>query len=99
MKLLACLGLLVACASCSLAQTRPVGDNGVMRIYVMHADPWAVKALIEGTPISQPELSTILGFAGIPSKESSFIESIFGGQGTLVVNPTDNSILFFPKKG
>ena len=99
MKLFACVGLFAAFVSGAFAQARPIGEGGFMRIYVKHADPWAVKALIEGTSISQPELSTILGFAGVPAKESSFIESIFGGQGTLVVNPTDNSILFFPKKG
>ena len=66
---------------------------------VDHGDPWQIKALLEGLQVSQPELSTILGFAGVPDKESSLIESIFGGKGKLVVNPTDNSILFFPDKG
>jgi len=97
MKLFGCLGLLLSLALWAHAQS-PVGDNAFVRIYVKHADPWAMKALIEGTSISQPELSTILGFAGVPDKESSMIESIFGKQGRLVVNPTDNSILFIPNK-
>jgi hypothetical protein len=95
MKRLICLAAL-ATAAFAGAQT-PIGDHGVMRMVVKHGDPWMVKALIEGIQISQPELSTILGFAGIPDQESDLLASLFGRQGTLVVNPTDNSIIFFPK--
>ncbi|HSI71895.1 MAG TPA: hypothetical protein VK934_01860 [Fimbriimonas sp.] len=38
--------------------TRPV------RVPIRSADPWAVKAMLEGTPISQPEISTIMGVRG-----------------------------------
>lgn len=69
-----------------------------VRIQVNHADPWLVKAMLEGLSVQQPELSTILGFAGIPDQTSELIEELFGGQGTLIVNPTDNSLLFIPKK-
>jgi hypothetical protein len=96
MKLLATIGLLLGLSFAAFAQRNP--ESGFVRISVFHADPWAIKALIEGTPISQPELSAILGFAGVPDKDSELIESIFGGKGRLVVNPTDNSLLFFPAK-
>lgn len=69
-----------------------------VRILVRHADPWLVKAMLEGISVQQPELSTILGFAGIPDQTSELIEELFGGQGKLVVNPTDNSLLFIPKR-
>ncbi|MFI5385450.1 MAG: hypothetical protein ACHQ50_04940 [Fimbriimonadales bacterium] len=99
MKLLASLGLLLAFGPWAAAK-QEIPTNGVtfVRIQVMHGDPWAVKALLEGISFNQPELSTILGFAGVPDKDSDFISSIFGGKGRLVVNPTDNSILFIPEK-
>ena len=98
MKAFAALSLLCALATSLFAQARPIGDKGVYRIYIKHADPWFIKAMLEGTAVNQPELSTILGFAGIPDKESSLLESLFGVQGRLVVDPTDNSLIFFPKK-
>lgn len=98
MKLIATLATAACLATGVFAQGRPLGDSGVIRIRVLHGDPWAIKALIEGTQITKPELSTILGFAGIPDKDSALIESIFGSKGRLIVNPTDNSLLFFPDK-
>jgi len=68
------------------------------RVKVYHADPWAIKAMIEGTPIDRPELSTVLGFAGVPDKDSSLIEEMFGGKGRILVNPTDNSLIFIPDR-
>ena len=76
----------------------PLEGRAFVRIPVYHGDPYLIKSLIEGISVSQPELSTILGFAGVPDKDSDLIESIFGQKGTLRVNPTDNSILFFPLK-
>lgn len=99
MKLLASLGLFALLVAFSHGQNNPVEGRSFIRIVVRHGDPWAIKALIEGTPITQPELSAILGFAGVPDKESSLLESMFGGKGRLIVNPTDNSILFIPSKG
>jgi hypothetical protein len=98
MRFLIALGIFIALAAQGYSQVRPLGDSGVMRVRLMHADPWAVKALLQGTPFNQPELSTILGFAGVPDKDSDLIQSLFGGKGRLVVNPTDNSLLFFPDK-
>ncbi|HWA81809.1 MAG TPA: hypothetical protein VG820_00135 [Fimbriimonadaceae bacterium] len=98
MKRIAPLVAALCLATGAFAQARPIGENGVIRIRIQHADPWAVKALLEGTQITQPELSAILGFAGIPDKDSELIQSIFGSKGRLVVNPTDNSLLFIPEK-
>ena len=98
MKLAWLLGS-VLLAAAAFGQSRGSGEGAFVRIPVFHADPWAVKALLEGNSISQPELSTILGFAGVPDKDSSLIEDLFGGKGRIVVNPTDNSLLFIPTKG
>jgi hypothetical protein len=38
--------------------TRPV------RVPIRSADPWVVKAMLEGTPVRQPEISTIMGVQG-----------------------------------
>ena len=100
MKLFAAIGLIASLAGCAFGQARPIADGGFVRIMIFHADPYMVKALLQGssTYTMAPELSTIMGFAGVPDKDSELIESIFGGKGRLVVNPTDNSLLFFPEK-
>ena len=97
MKPLSCFALLAAFVSASFAQSETSGLPYV-RIRIMHADPWAVKALLEGTAFNVPELSTILGFAGVPDKDSELVQSVFGGKGKIVVNSTDNSLLFIPEK-
>lgn len=79
----------------SFGQARPLG-NGSYRIYIQHADPWAVKALLQGTQIVSPELSTVLGFAGVPDADSELIKQFFG-EGRFIVNPTDNSLIWIPK--
>jgi hypothetical protein len=99
MKLAASLGLFGVLVTGAFCQARPIADGGFFRITVLHADPYLIKAMLEGTSVMQPELSTILNFAGVPDKDSELITSLFGGPGRIVVNPTDNSLLFFPKKG
>jgi hypothetical protein len=100
MRLFAAIALLAGLTLCAFGQGRPIGDAGVVRIQIFHADPYLVKALLQGsgTYTSAPEMSTIMGFAGVADKDSELIESIFGGKGRFVVNPTDNSLLFFPEK-
>ena len=102
MKAFALLGIILGFFTKGIGQEapqgRPLGDLGVMRIKVRSADPYFIKAMLEGTAINQPELSTILGFAGIPDKESSLIAGIFGGQGRFIVDATDNSLIFIPKR-
>ena len=99
MKLVATVGLFAVLATSAFCQARPIGDGGVFRFQVLHGDPYLIKALLQGTQVMQPELSTLLNFAGVPDKDSDLITSLFGGPGRIVINPTDNSILFFPKKG
>src|SRR4051794_39595833 len=96
MRLVALLAFVLA-AGLVAAQGQPVGSSGVIKIRIRHGDPWAIKALLQGTKITQPELSTILGFAGVPDQPSELVKALLG-EGTFAVNPTDNSLLFFPKK-
>jgi hypothetical protein len=87
------LGLALAVAGVSAAQStlppRPI------RIPIRHADPWMVKAMLEGMPVVQPEYSTLPGFAGMGGGATQGLSSLLSG-GKLVVNPTDNSLWFFP---
>jgi len=74
--------------------------TGPVKLAIRHADPWMVKAMIEGGQVTQPELSTLWGVTGNqPGAQSGnqggspLLES-----GFLVVNPTDNSLWWYPKK-
>src|SRR5687768_12187039 len=72
--------------------TRPI------RIRVRHADPWAIKAMLEGIQIMSPEISTVMAIMGAPPGMGQATgKPLFSG-GKLIVNPTDNSIWFFPDK-
>ncbi|HMS55675.1 MAG TPA: hypothetical protein PKA27_09775 [Fimbriimonadaceae bacterium] len=90
---LAALTLAIAIGSSAFAQEsgRPI------RIPVRHADPYMIKALLEGQTILQPELSTSLQFAGVPAQAPGAVNAFFKN-GRLVVNPTDNSLWFFPNR-
>lgn len=67
-----------------------------LRFAVRHADPWMVKALLEGASIMQPELSTIWAIAG-QAQVPAAVNALFKN-GRWVVNPTDNSLWFFPDR-
>lgn len=72
-------------------------DMGPFRLGVRHADPWSIKAMIEGLPTQSPERSTIPGFAGVLSNATAqAVRQLQSGY--LVVNPTDNSLWYFPKR-
>lgn len=90
---LACAALVLSLVGPALAQEsgRPI------RFPVRHADPYMVKALLEGQAIFQPELSTALEFAGVPGQATGAVNAFFKN-GRLIVNPTDNSLWFFPTK-
>lgn len=66
------------------------------RIPIRHADPWMVKALLEGLPVRSPEMSAQPGFQGLGQATNAAASLIKGGR--LVVNPTDNSLWFFPDR-
>lgn len=90
------LGLL---AFSALAQQQPLPRRRLdpVRITIRHADPWYVLAMIQGQPIVSPEMSTILGFAGLPQGMANAANSLFSG-GRFLVNPTDNSLWFYPDR-
>lgn len=67
------------------------------RIQIRHADPWAVKAMLEGLQITTPEISTLTGFRGVGAAAGSAATKLLKS-GYLVVNPTDNSLWLFPSK-
>lgn len=94
-------GLLLATAG--QAQTAPGGGNTTgprafgdpIRIPVRHADPWAIKFMLEGQSLISPEVSTILAFNGIAPAAGAIANALFRN-GILVVNAADNSLWFFP---
>ena len=97
MKLLALL-LVGSLGAVGGAQTRPRRTPIPVRMEIRHADPWYVKGILEGQSLVSPELSTVFGFMGFPPSTGDAVNSLFKG-GRLVVNPTDNSLWFFPDWG
>lgn len=65
----------------------------VIKIRVNHADPWFIVAMLEGWSVTSPELSSLFGALGAPQAGTA-LNKLFKGK--FIVNPTDNSILFFP---
>ncbi|MER3414294.1 MAG: hypothetical protein C4341_08720 [Armatimonadota bacterium] len=85
----------------SFGQLSQFGDaafapGGWIRVEVRHADPWVAAMLLRGESPPHPEMST-LGVFNIPQRHGGISS---GGwlipKGTLIVNPTDNSILYKP---
>jgi hypothetical protein len=70
--------------------------DGPIRIPVEHADPYLVVALLTGQQVRMPEIGTAAPWFGPPPQAQG---RGVGPEGTYIVNPTDNSILFIPKKG
>lgn len=66
-----------------------------VQIRVRHADPWAVKTLLEGGQLISPELSTILALMGAPPPVTQGANGLFQ-DGKFIVNPADNSLWFIP---
>ncbi len=90
-RFLLVLGLLASFVGSALAQDVIAGK--VVRIRVNHADPWFIVAMLENWGITSPELSTLFNSIGAPQAGNA-LNRLFKGK--FVVNPTDNSILFFP---
>ena len=101
MKSLALLVTLGSLAVVAQGQIIPENASGPVRIPIRHADPWFVKAMLEGMEVKSPEISTIMLVMGMgqgaAQAASNATNSLFKG-GKLVVNPGDNSLWFFPDK-
>jgi hypothetical protein len=94
----ALLFLSAGVGAASAAQTPAVPASSVrqaLRIPVRHADPWFIKFALEGQPLVSPELSTIFGLFGAPPQSASQVNGLLRG-GKLIVNPTDNSLWWYP---
>lgn len=87
------LALLIALALVPFGSAQDLILGKVLRIRVNHADPWFIVALLENWGVQSPELSTVFGALGAPQAGQA-LNSLFKGK--FIVNPTDNSILFFP---
>lgn len=87
--------LALAVAGGAIAQDLPKRTPVPIQFKIRHADPWFIKGLLEGQNLISPELSTIIGFMGFPEAGTNAVNRLFTG-GRLVVNPTDNSLWFFP---
>ena len=83
----------VCCVAPAIGQT----PRGPFRFRVLHADPWTIKAMIEGTATRSPETSTLPGFGGPIAKAANAAVNRVLRDGYLVVNPTDNSLWYVPK--
>lgn len=93
MRTLLALGIL-AVAALGFAQTAVTP----VKIKVRHADPWMLVALLQGQPVISPEISTLMGFMGMPAPpQTPGFGNLFPA-GRVFVNPTDNSIWFVPEK-
>jgi hypothetical protein len=86
---------LFAIAMVSAQGELPKAHRQAVQLRVRHADPWAVKALMEGQQIMSPEISTILNLMGMPPQMSQGANGLFN-DGKFIVNPADNSLWFFP---
>jgi|CXWL01.1.fsa_nt_gi hypothetical protein len=93
--ILTILGLVVVCSAFAQTSQIPAPKRTPFRLKIRSADPWFVKAMLEGIPTTQPEMSVIPGFGGLGSAVSQGMSKLFEG-GHLVVNPTDNSLWFIP---
>lgn len=86
--------VLLAFGAATLASAQKPAPTPV-KIKVRHGDPWAIAALLQGQPLSQPEISTVLGFMGVPTPPVTGVGSLIQN-GRIIINPADNSIYFTP---
>jgi len=88
--------ILAATAAMATAQIpRITVRRQPIRIQIRHADPWAIKIMLEGGQIQSPELSTILALMGGQPPQSNGGNSLYP-DGKFLVNPADNSLWFIP---
>jgi len=79
---------------------KQVENPAPVRFRIRHADPWHVKAMLEGLGGTSPEVSTIQALlgGGKQGNQNQQPNSPLLKDGYLVVNPTDNSLWWYPKR-
>lgn len=76
----------------------PLAPLGIpVRIQVYHADPYLIVSLLEGRQVPFPEMSTLAIFRFQPRQGGQQGQGFYP-EGTFIVNPTDNSIWYLPKR-
>lgn len=100
MKAITAMLLLVASAG-AWTQSAPTP----VRIPVRHADPWLIKALLEGREVRTPEISTVAALMGMAAGPGGGAAAGAAGAGIplftggrFVINPADNSLWWFPDR-
>ena len=101
--ILSLMGVLCAGVFASSGNKRQVDNRVPVRLQIRHANPWTVKAMLEGRSPNQPEISTLAGIGLGQTGQSGQNNQNVGSSallkdGFLVVNPTDNSLWWYPKK-
>ena len=92
--------LLMVSAFGTLGTSRQLSERVPVKFVIRHADPWAVKAMIEGTATDSPEISSVrnlIGAGTLLASNTNGSGSALLQAGFLVVNPTDNSLWWYPK--
>ncbi len=92
--------LLISSAFCLAGSRKQLNERVPVKFAIHHADPWSVKAMIEGTAIDTPELSSVrqlIGAGNLLASGANGAGSPLLEDGFLVVNPTDNSLWWYPK--
>lgn len=95
MKQAIVFGVLLGLVSPAFSQTN---DIPAYRLPIYHADPWFVKSMLEGAPVTFPEMSTLMNVGAFAQQAMQSAGTALFSSGRWVVNPTDNSLWFFPNK-
>jgi len=89
--------ILLVLGALFIASSQAQDPRVPFKVQIHHADPWAVKAMLEGMAITTPEISSLPGFRGVAAAAGNAANRLLKS-GRLVVNPTDNSLWLFPDK-
>ena len=79
------------CAAFAHSSVRP------FKVVVRHADPYMIKAILDGRQVNAPEISTVFWAGGSALLGATQTVALFQN-GYWFVNPTDNSLWFVPKQ-
>ena len=69
------------------------------RMPVRSANPWFIKAMLEGESVVSPEFTFVSQIFGLPRSFGQSVGNAMNSlvkDGKLIVNPTDNSLWFSP---